>query len=115
MEHLGVKTRLVRPPYGTVTPKISEYLAQTGRELALWSISAKDWEGPDAQSVAKRLTDQLTRDDITAVLHDYLDFNPDVIDLAIPVIKQRGYTFKTYQPYEVRMPRRCTIKKGKAL
>jgi len=96
LEHLGFKTRLVRPPFGTITPELADYLRDTGRELVLWNISVKDWEGPNACSVAKRLIDQLNRDMITVVLHDYLEFNADVIDIAIPAIRARGYAFQTY-------------------
>lgn len=98
LKHLGTRTRLVRPPYGTVTPELERYLADTGRELVLWSISVRDWEGPDAPSVARRLISQLDRDVVIVVLHDYLDYNAQVLDIAIPAAQQRGYAFATFAP-----------------
>jgi peptidoglycan/xylan/chitin deacetylase (PgdA/CDA1 family) len=94
-EILGMETPLVRPPFGVLDDAAGEGLRAAGYTLVLWDYSVKDWEGPDARSVADRVLGQLQADEATIVLHDHVDLNPDVLDIIIPGIQERGYCFCT--------------------
>ena len=88
---------MVRPPFGNITPQFAQYLQEHGRQVVLWNLSVKDWEGPDAQSIANRLFAQMhDQPEITIVLHDFLDLNAEVLEIILPEIRRRGYTFRTY-------------------
>lgn len=92
---LGVETLLVRPPFGILDDAAGEQLRAAGYTIVLWDYSVKDWEGPDARSVADRVLGQLQADEAVIVLHDHVDLNPDVLDIIVPGIKDRGYRFCT--------------------
>jgi peptidoglycan/xylan/chitin deacetylase (PgdA/CDA1 family) len=97
-EILGVRTPLARPPFGILAEAAGEQLRAAGYTLVLWDYSVKDWEGPDAPSVADRVLGQLRAEEATIVLHDHVDLNPDVLDIIIPGIKNRGYSFCIRDP-----------------
>jgi peptidoglycan/xylan/chitin deacetylase (PgdA/CDA1 family) len=94
-EVLGIKTPLVRPPFGIIDRAAEAQLRAAGYVLVLWDYSVKDWEGPDARSVADRVLGQLRAEEATIVLHDHVEINPAVLDIIIPGIKKRGYCFCT--------------------
>jgi peptidoglycan/xylan/chitin deacetylase (PgdA/CDA1 family) len=94
---LGVETPLIRPPFGILAGATEEQLRAAGYTLVLWDYSVKDREGPDAPSVADRVLGQL-QEEATIVLHDHVGLNPDVLDIIISGIKDRGYNFCTKYP-----------------
>jgi peptidoglycan/xylan/chitin deacetylase (PgdA/CDA1 family) len=93
---LGVKTKFVRPPWGKIADETREWLAREGYSLILWDYSVKDWEGPDARAIAGRILDGLKADHAVIVIHDRVEWNPEVLDIIVPEIKKRGYTFCKY-------------------
>ena len=93
---LGFRPAPVRPPNGHISPEFEAYLRENGRPVILWSISVKDWLGPDEESLAERLVSQMTADEVIAVFHDFVEWTPGAVDLAIPRIKALGYEFKTF-------------------
>lgn len=97
---LGIKTRLFRPPAGKLTPEVEEALLDLGFTIVLWSYSVKDWEGPDAQTVAERTLKQL-KDEAVVVLHDHVEWVPDTLEIIIPEIKKRGYVFKRISEHPI--------------
>ncbi|MEI7884198.1 MAG: polysaccharide deacetylase family protein [Clostridia bacterium] len=90
---LGIKTRLIRPPAGKITEIEQKYLEKLGYIISLWNISIKDWLGPDAASIAARLVKELGKDEIISVMHDHVEWIPEVLDISIPYIKANGYEF----------------------
>jgi peptidoglycan/xylan/chitin deacetylase (PgdA/CDA1 family) len=97
---LGIKTRLLRPPAGRLTPEVEKALLNLGYTIVLWSYSVKDWEGPDAQSVAERTLEQL-KDGAVVVFHDHVEWVPDTLEIIVPEIKKRGYIFKTISEHPI--------------
>lgn len=89
----GVLTDQFRPPWGRLGPGTTDAILATGHDVVLWNQSVRDWEGPDASAIAKRLLDGLG-DGAIVVLHDRVEHNPEVLDLVIPPIKAAGYTFR---------------------
>lgn len=93
LEQLGIKTKLLRPPAGKLTKEVEEALLSLGYTLVLWSFSVKDWDGPDAESIAARTLNQL-KNEAVVVFHDHVQWVPDTLEIIIPEIKKRGFSFK---------------------
>ncbi|HSM56299.1 MAG TPA: polysaccharide deacetylase family protein [Candidatus Sulfomarinibacteraceae bacterium] len=89
---LGRRPTLLRPPFGILTPATQQVLLERGYTIVLWSVSIRDWEGPDAGAIAQRLLQQV-RDGAIVVFHDHVPWNPDALDIVIPALRDQGYTF----------------------
>lgn len=91
--HLRVKTNLLRPPWGEMLPEAEERLQRDGYHIFGWTISVRDWEGPDAAAVADRIVNGAHTGGIVA-LHDHVDWTADVVDIVIPRLLALGYTLR---------------------
>lgn len=91
--HLGITTKLLRPPFGKIDDAAIDHFESLGYTIVLWDYSIRDWEGPDAKSIAARVLDRLKADEATIVMHDFVEWNPEAIDLIVPQIKALGYEF----------------------
>ena len=90
--NLGISSRVFRPPWGRLTPDVSGAILDAGFDIILWSVSVRDWEGPDAEGVAGRLLGGAHDGGIVA-LHDRVEWNPDVLDRIVPALRADGYDF----------------------
>lgn len=90
----GVHTKLLRPPCGILPDDRRAILEAAGYRICLWSISVKDWTGPDAGAVARRTLALATDPVVTAVLHDHVPWTAETAELIIPPLRDRGYHFK---------------------
>ncbi len=98
-EACGLHTALMRPPCGVLPEDRKKMIRDAGYIVSLWSISVKDWLGPDAPSIAGRVIELSRDEEVVAVLHDHVDWNPDVLPLIIPALKEKGYRFEPL-PYD---------------
>jgi peptidoglycan/xylan/chitin deacetylase (PgdA/CDA1 family) len=87
---LGVKTNLLRPPWGEMAPETEQRLLAQGYAIVGWTISVRDWEGPDAAAVVDRILAGAHPGGIVA-LHDHVEWTADVVDLVIPRLLALGY------------------------
>ncbi len=115
-QETGVRTRQFRPPWGRLTEDAVAAVHATDHDVVLWNLSIRDWEGPDAASVANRILGGLT-DGCIIALHDRVEFNPQVLRIVIPRIEAAGYTFRPISaaeegPAVLRCPRREAITAG---
>ena len=92
-KELGFYPKLLRPPSGFLTDIVEKTFLQKEFDIVLWSYSVRDWEGPDAKSVAERILSQAFSGAIVA-LHDRTEWLIDILDLVIPSLRSRGYIFK---------------------
>jgi peptidoglycan/xylan/chitin deacetylase (PgdA/CDA1 family) len=60
---------LVRPPYGETDAEIERALRGAGWQQLMWTIDPKDWAGPSARRIVRRVTRRLHPDAIV-LLHD---------------------------------------------
>ena len=90
---LGFRTRLLRPPCGILPDEHRRQFQAAGYAINLWSISVKDWLGPDAEAVARRTVELAQEDAVTAVYHDHVAWTPQVVDLIVPALRDQGYEF----------------------
>lgn len=92
-KELGFYPKLLRPPAGILTKEVEETFLSRGFDIILWSYSVRDWEGPDAESVAQRILRQAKPGAIIA-LHDKTEWLIDILEIIIPELFQEGYHFK---------------------
>lgn len=96
---LGFHTPLLRPPCGILPETHRRNFERAGYQIILWSISVKDWLGPDAAAVAARTLEFACADTVTAVYHDHVEWTPEVVSHIIPALQDMGYSILPI-PYE---------------
>lgn len=92
IEHYQPNTKLFRPPYGVTNPNISKALKQLGLQSIGWNVRSYDTSIKDVGKIKQRVLSQLKPGAII-LLHDRLDFMPELLEVLIPAIKEKGYSF----------------------
>ncbi|WP_055715982.1 polysaccharide deacetylase family protein [Streptomyces torulosus] len=91
----GPAPTLFRPPYGSRTPEVLGWLAESGLTTALWDVVPDDWSMPGTDTVARVVLDQ-ARPGSVVLLHDGGGDRSQTVD-ALPVmiegLLERGYRF----------------------
>lgn len=99
-EHLGVRCRWYRPPYGKMSPGAARTCRSLGLELVYWSAWGLDWEEADARRIADVASAQLDEGGIL-LLHDSARHarrasaapTADAIAIICENARQRGISF----------------------
>ena len=86
--------KLFRPPYGVTNPNIARAIKKLGLTSIGWNIRSYDTSIKDIEKINKRILSQLKPGAII-LLHDRLDFMPELLEKLIPAIKEKGYEFTT--------------------
>jgi peptidoglycan/xylan/chitin deacetylase (PgdA/CDA1 family) len=89
-------SRLFRPPYGSRSPQILDWLAgQDAGSVVLWDVDAEDWALPGADAIARTVLEQTAPGSI-ALMHDGGGDRSQTAE-ALPAIIEglldRGYRF----------------------
>lgn len=84
--------KLFRPPYGVTNPNIARAVRTLGLRSIGWNIRSYDTSIKDVSKINQRILSRLKPGAII-LLHDRLDFMPDLLEKLIPEIKARGYNF----------------------
>lgn len=108
----GVRTKIMRPPFGARDWLVLQTATKMGYTVVMWSVPlARDWDYPTAGVIAKRIIPRV-RDGSILVLHDgnrgqlcvAQRVNPHVCDrsqdieatrLIVEALKARGFRFVT--------------------
>jgi peptidoglycan/xylan/chitin deacetylase (PgdA/CDA1 family) len=90
----GTRPRLVRPPYGAVTPRVAGELARLGDPVVLWDVDPLDWKYRDSGRVARSVLSQVRPGSIV-LLHDIHATTVAAVPRILHVLAARGYTFVT--------------------
>jgi len=90
---LGFYPTSLRPPAGNLTEAVTQYFLSKGFDIALWSYSVRDWEGPDAKAVSERILSQAFPGAIIAC-HDRVEWLIQTLDIVIPALRAEGYIFR---------------------
>lgn len=106
-KELGFFPTLLRPPAGLLTKEVKDTFLALGFDIVLWSYSVRDWEGPDAKSVAHRILSQAVPGAIIA-LHDKTEWLIEILEIIIPKLTLVGYNFRKIS----QIPKRGVIKIG---
>ena len=95
-EITGLKTALIRPPYGFVSDDNIRQLSGMGYSVIKWSVDTNDWRDRNIDQVLINTMPDI-RDGSIVLMHDYQ--KDSVIRQVLPEIIQslrwQGYTFVT--------------------
>lgn len=94
IEQYQSQSKLFRPPYGVTNPNIAKALKQLNLQSIGWNVRSYDTSIKDVKKIKQRVLSQLKPGAII-LLHDRLDFMPDLLEALIPAIKEKGYQFST--------------------
>ena len=91
------KPRLMRPPYGKITPRLTKKLKKEGYQIVLWDILTADFDTQiSPEQCAKNAVTRIENGSIL-IFHDSKKAYPN-LEYALPYtlreLHQRGYTFK---------------------
>ncbi len=90
----GLRTKLLRPPCGILLPEQRKCFEDMGYKISLWSISVKDWLGPDADAVVQRTIDLAREEQVVAVYHDFMETTAETVKKIVPQLLDKGYRFE---------------------
>ena len=85
-------SKLFRPPYGVTNPNIADAVEQLGLQSIGWNIRSYDTSLKDVEKIKQRVLSKLKPGAII-LLHDRMDFMPELLESLIPAIKEKGYGF----------------------
>lgn len=93
---------LMRPPYGSIDPRVRGVLRDVGVVPVMWDVDSRDWRGGSARQIADSILRQLRPDRSNIVLqHDGVRNSPASVD-AVPIVvreaRRRGYCFAELGP-----------------
>lgn len=94
IEQYQPQSKLFRPPYGVTNPNIAKALKQLNLQSIGWNIRSYDTSIKDIEKIKQRVISQLKPGAII-LLHDRLDFMPELLETLIPAIKEKGFEFST--------------------
>lgn len=92
IEQYQPQSKLFRPPYGVTNPNIAKALKQLNLQTIGWNVRSYDTSIKDIEKIKQRVLSQLKPGAII-LLHDRLDFMPELLEVLIPAIKEKGYSF----------------------
>ncbi len=92
IEYYQPNKKLFRPPYGVTNPNIARAMKKLGLMSIGWNIRSYDTSIKDIEKINARILSQLKPGAII-LLHDRLEFMPELLEKLIPAIKEKGYTF----------------------
>jgi peptidoglycan/xylan/chitin deacetylase (PgdA/CDA1 family) len=84
--------KVFRPPYGVTNPNMAKAIRQTQLTSVGWNIRSYDTSIKDVEKIKARILLRLKPGAII-LLHDRLDYMPELLEALIPEIKKRGYGF----------------------
>lgn len=83
---------IMRPPYGVTNPNMAKAIRNLGLQSIGWNIRSYDTSIKDIEQIKQRVLKRLKPGAII-LLHDRLDYMPELLETLIPAIKARGYGF----------------------
>ncbi len=84
--------KLFRPPYGVTNPNIAKAVKKLNLQSIGWNIRSYDTSTNDIEKIKQRIVSQLKPGSII-LLHDRLEYMPQLLEILIPAIKEKGYCF----------------------
>ncbi|MBI3518370.1 MAG: polysaccharide deacetylase family protein [Bacteroidetes bacterium] len=92
IEYYQPTSKLFRPPYGVTNPNIARAVKTLGLQPVGWNVRSYDTSIKDVEKIKQRVLSQLKPGAII-LLHDRLDFMPELLETLIPAVKEKGYGF----------------------
>ena len=92
-EEIGVRTNLLRPPYGNTN---SEIKALSSLSTVLWDVDTLDWKSRNAEKVCEEIM-KSAHDGAIVLLHDIYTESVEGALLAMKELEKENYAFVTIE------------------
>ncbi len=91
----GVAPTLLRPPYGSITPRQKKWINQEfGHKIVLWDVDPLDWRRPGSNVVCARIVKN-TRAGSIVLAHDIHPGTIDAMPCVLKELEAKGFKFVT--------------------
>lgn len=91
----GLKTELLRPPYGSITKRQEEWIHdKLGMNVILWEVDPLDWKYRNSAHVESEILKQV-RPGAIILSHDIHATTVDAMPATLDALAARGYKFVT--------------------
>lgn len=90
----GVRPRVLRPPYGSVSPAVRAACRELGLVIANWNVDPEDWRVRDARQVYRHIMEN-ARDGAIVVCHDLYPETAAAMESAVQALSEQGYQLVT--------------------
>jgi peptidoglycan/xylan/chitin deacetylase (PgdA/CDA1 family) len=91
----GIKPTLLRPPYGSMTPKQRQWVHdEFGYDIILWDVDPNDWKEPGVNVVAQRIISG-TRPGSIILSHDIHAPTIKAMPMVFDALLAKGFKFVT--------------------
>ncbi len=90
----GKDVKLFRPPYGVTTPNFAYVLQKLNLTSAGWNMRSYDTSTKQINKILERVVQKTNKGSII-LLHDRLDFMPELLNQLIPALKAKQFEFVT--------------------
>jgi Predicted xylanase/chitin deacetylase len=96
----GRKPRFIRPPYGEISPKQTDWTARRGYIVANWNVDAVDWRNTPSRTIIANVRKQI-RPGAIILLHagggrgQDLSGTVNALPRLIAMLKRQGYRLLT--------------------
>jgi peptidoglycan-N-acetylglucosamine deacetylase len=88
----GIRTSLLRPPFGKLSVPLLRYCVQKGMVIVMWSLDCRDSFDYSSVSVSSKVIRNARKNDIF-LMHDDGILSRDIVRDEIPRLIDRGFTF----------------------
>lgn len=89
-ETAGVRPRVLRPPYGSISDDVRRAGREMGLAIANWNIDTQDWKNRSADTIYRHIMNN-ARDGAIVLCHDIYPETADAVVRAIGDLADRGY------------------------
>ncbi|MEG0049235.1 MAG: polysaccharide deacetylase family protein [Clostridia bacterium] len=90
----GIKPKLLRPPYGTVTKTVRAVTGEMGIQIINWNVDTEDWRNKSTQKIIHNTLSNVT-DGAIVLAHDLYDPTTRAVRTIVPELIARGYQLVT--------------------
>ncbi|MDL4815806.1 polysaccharide deacetylase family protein [Actinomadura opuntiae] len=90
----GITPDMLRPPYGSVSKRLTAITRRMGLAQVLWTVDPLDWEHRDTRYVERRVL-KAVRPGYIVLMHDIHPTTVDAVPSIIEKLAARGYAFVT--------------------
>jgi peptidoglycan/xylan/chitin deacetylase (PgdA/CDA1 family) len=92
---IGSSPTLLRPPYGSITPRQKRWINQEfGYKIALWDVDPLDWRRPGPAVVCNRIVKN-TRGGSIVLAHDIHPGTIEAMPCVLKELEDKGFKFVT--------------------
>lgn len=96
---VGIRTQLIRPPYGELSDSVIQYLRDQGYKIILWNVDSLDWSGIPASDIVSNVLAHTTPGSIilfhSAFGRNGLSNTVQALPRIIQTLQQNGYSIAT--------------------